>query len=200
MKAGEAKPSPKEGAAHPGKGVGQGTPCQSCICRKFRWIPGGIKKVLEKAICGDLLNKQTTPGSENLAQQKKLEAGNVSGGQPVPADTNLILSLSLLPAAPDWISPDPLHQPSNLPLLPKAGLQKENDVIMGGDKEREKSKDQTTSTGRQLNSSSAGTVGLWFLLDELGAFGQQDTGLSQPQGLCEPRSHGKVGAAHLGAK
>lgn len=100
MKAGEAKPSPKEGAAHPGKGVGQGTPCQSCICRKFRWIPGGIKKVLEKAICGDLLNKQTTPGSENLAQQKKLEAGNVSGGQPVPADTNLILSLSLLPAAP----------------------------------------------------------------------------------------------------
>lgn len=73
-------------------------------------------------------------------------------------------------------------------------------MIMGGDKEREKSKDQTTSTGRQLNSSSAGTVGLWFLLDELGAFGQQDTGLSQPQGLWEPRSHGKVGPAHLGAK
>lgn len=131
MKAGEAKPSPKEGVAHPGKGVGQGTPCQSCICRKFRWIPGGIEKVLQKAICGDLLNKQTTPGSENLAQQKKLKAGNVSGGQPVPADTNLILSLSLLPAAPDWISPDPLHQPSNLPLLPKAGLQKENDVLWG---------------------------------------------------------------------
>lgn len=57
MKAGEAKPSPKEGVAHPGKGVGQGTPCQSCICRKFRWIPGGIEKVLQKAICGDLLNK-----------------------------------------------------------------------------------------------------------------------------------------------
>lgn len=36
-----------------------GAPCPSCVCRRFRWIPGGTEKVLEKEIRGDLLNQQT---------------------------------------------------------------------------------------------------------------------------------------------
>lgn len=114
-----AKSSPKEGVAHPGKGVGQGTPCQNSVCRRFRWIPGDTEKVLEKAICGDLLNQQTTPGSENLAQQKKLEGGEVSRGQPALADTNLTLPWSPLPAVPTGFLLSPSISHSIFLLLPK---------------------------------------------------------------------------------
>lgn len=41
-------------------------------------------------------NQQTISGSENLARQKKLEAGKVYRGKTVPACPNLTLPMSLM--------------------------------------------------------------------------------------------------------